>query len=151
MTRALIVVGTALALLIGGLVVAVVLTRSHDKIQVDNVLSEDFTRDVQLAGADGAQVDVRELAPFAWSHALVVAPGTSHAALEQRLGYAWDGLQGLEQGRAMVVLLDGAGKVVRFFEYRGDGQFEGFDTPIADVPRARAIFRAKDLVIRPEK
>ena len=148
MTRALIAVGTALALLVGGLVLAVVLTSGKDKIQVDNALSEDFTREVQLG--QGATVDLRELAPFGWTRALVVAPGTSHATLEQRLGYKWEGLQGLEAGRAMVILLDSGGKVVRFFEYRGDGRFEGFATPIADVPRDRAVFRVSDLVIKPK-
>jgi hypothetical protein len=150
MTRALIAVGAALALLVGGLVLVVVLTSGKDKIQVDNALSEDFTREVQLSQGPGATVDLRELAPFDWTRALVVAPGTSHATLEQRLGYRWEGLQGLEAGRAMVILLDSSGKVVRFFEYRGAGRFEGFATPIADVPRDRAVFRVSDLVIKPK-
>src|SRR3954452_24373293 len=145
MTRALIAVGAALALLVGGLTLAVVLTREKDKIQVDNALSEDFTRDVQL----NDRVDLRELAPFEWTRALVVARGTSHDQLAGKLGYDWEGLQGLEAGREMVILLDAAGKVVRFFEYRGAGRFEGFETPIADVPRDRAAFRVSDLVISP--
>ena len=150
MARALTAVGAALALLVGGLALTVYLTRDEDNIQVDNALSEDFTRDVQLAEARQADVDLRELAPFDWSSALVVAPGTPRATISRRLGYEWLGRQGLETDAPIVILLDDRGQVVRFFEYRGQGHFQGFRTPIAQLPRDRAVFRVTDLVITPK-
>jgi hypothetical protein len=149
MTRALIAVGTALALLVGGLALVVYLTRDEDNIQVDNALSEDFTRDVQLSQARRADVDLRQLAPFAWSRALIVAPDTPHSVISRKLGYEWKGLRGLDTGGEIVILLDAGGQVARFFDYRGLGRFAGLPTPIAEIPRDRAIFRVSDLVIMP--
>lgn len=149
MTRALIAVGTALALLVGGLALVVYLTRDEDNIQVDNALSEDFTRDVQLSQARRADVDLRRLAPFEWDRALVVAPDTPHAVISRRLGYEWKGLQGFETGGEIVILLKRDGQVKRFFDYRGLGRFAGLRTPIAEIPRDRAVFKVTDLVITP--
>ena len=64
MARALTAVFAALALMVGGLGLAVYLTRDEDNIQVDNVLSEDFTRAIALSEGKGADVDLRRLAPF---------------------------------------------------------------------------------------
>jgi hypothetical protein len=149
MGRALIAVGTALALLVGGLGLAVFLTRDEDNIASDNVLSEEFTRDIQLAEAREADVDLRELAPFEWDRALVVAPGTPAAAISQRLGYEWTGTRNLDNGE-IVILLRADGSTARFFDYRGLGEFRGLDEPIAELPRDRAVFRVSDLVITPK-
>ena len=62
MARALIAVGAALALLVGGLALAVFLTRDEDNIQVDNLLSERFTREVATASADGTDLVLEEIA-----------------------------------------------------------------------------------------
>jgi hypothetical protein len=148
MTRALIAVGTALAILVGGLSLAVVLGRDEDHIAADNALSEDFTRDVALAG--GSDVDLRALAPFAWTRVLVVAPGTPREAVSRRLGYKWTGTGGIEGVYPGLILLDERGQVARYFEYRGLGRFAGLDTPIAELPRDRAVFRVADLVITPK-
>ena len=147
MTRALIAGGTALALCVGGLALVVYLNRDEDNIQVDNALSEDFTRDVQLSEAEREDVDLRKLAPYAWSRALIVAPGTPGADISRKLGYEWKGLKGFETGGETVILLDAHGNVVKFFDYRGLGHFEGFAAPIDEIPRDRAIFRVTDLVI----
>jgi hypothetical protein len=149
MTRALIAVGTALALLVGGLALVVYLTRDEDNLQVDNALSEDFTRDVQLSEARRADVDLRRLAPFEWTRALVVAPDTPRSVISRKLGYEWKGLQGFETGGEIVILLRADGQVARFFDYRGLGHFAGLPTPIAVIPRDHAIFRVTDLVITP--
>ena len=149
MTKALIAVGTALALFVGGLSLVIYLNRDEDNIQVDNALSEDFTREVQLSQARRADVDLRQLAPFAWSRALVVSPGTTHAVISRRLGYDWKGLQGFETGGEIVILLRADGQVARFFDYRGLGRFAGLRTPIAEIPREKAVFRVSDLVITP--
>ena len=149
MTRALIAVGAALALLVGGLALAVYVTRDEDNVQVDNLLSENFTREVASASADGTDLDLRRIAPFDWARLLVVAPGTPDAEISERLGYEWTGTLGFETGEKLI-LLDGEGKVERFFDYRGEGAFTGLPTPIAELARDEAVFRVRRLQITPK-
>jgi hypothetical protein len=113
------------------------------------VLSENFTRAVALSEGKDANVDLRRLAPFDWDRVLIVEPGTSRAAISRRLGYEWTGTLGFETGDKLI-LLKGR-KVERFFDYRGNGRFAGVDRPFAELPRAKAVFRVRDLVITPEE
>jgi hypothetical protein len=147
MARALTAVGAALALLLAGLALAVYLSRDEDNIQVSNVLSEDFTRAVALSEAARAPVDLRELTPDDWDTVLIVAPRTPRDAISERLGREWTGNVGIETGE-LLILRRGA-EVVRFFDYRGEGRFAGIDTPFAELPRERAVFRVRGLVITP--
>ncbi len=147
MARALTAVGAALVLLLLGLGLAVYLTRDEDTIQVSNVLAEDFSREVALAERRGADVDLRALTPDDWDELLIVARGTPRAAISERLGSEWTGLAGVAGGELLILLR--RGEVVRFFDYRGEGRFEGIDTPFATLPRERAVFRVRDLVITP--
>jgi hypothetical protein len=146
MARALTAVGLALALLIGGLGLAVFLSRDEDNIQVDNLLSERFTREVAVAR--GGEVDLARVAPFKWSRVLIVARGTPRAEISKRLGYEWTGTLGFEVGEKLI-LLDDKGKVARFFDYRGEGAFAGIDRPFQELTREQAVFRVRDLVITP--
>jgi hypothetical protein len=148
MGRALIAVGAALALLIGGLALTVYLTRDEDNIQADNLLAERFTREVALSESADRPVDLREVAPFEWDRVLIVERGTPREAISRRLGYEWTGTLGFETGE-LLILLDERGEVVRFFDYRGEGRFAGIDTPFATLPRDRAVFRVRGLVITP--
>ena len=149
MARALTVVGTALALLVLGLGLAVYLTRDEDNIQVDNLLAERFTREVALAEANGRDVDLRELAPFDWDRVLIAARDAPREAISRRLGYEWTGTLGFQTGE-LLILLDARGRVVRFFDYRGEGRFAGIDTPFAELARDGAVFRVRGLVITPK-
>jgi hypothetical protein len=151
MGRVLALVSGALAVLIVALGAAVYFTRDEDNLQADNLLAERFTKQVNLAedpqeGLNG-RVDLRVVAPFAWDRVLVVAQGTSRAAISRRLGYAWTGIDGVDAGDLLLFLR--GPKVVRFADYRGNGRFAGFPRPFAVVPRARAVFHARALVIRP--
>ncbi len=148
MARALIAVGAALALLVGGLALAVFVTRDEDNVQVDNLLSERFTRDVALAR--GGEVDLARVAPFKWSRLLIVARGTPRSEISKRLGYEWTGTLGFETGEKLI-LLDRDGKVARFFDYRGEGKFAGIQTPIAELARDEAVFRVRRLQITPKE
>jgi hypothetical protein len=148
MARALIAVGAALALLVGGLGLAVYLTRDEDNIQVDSLLSERFTRDVALSADRGGVVDLRDVAPFAWDTVLIVEPDTPRDVISRRLGYEWTGTLGFETGDLLILLR--RGKVARFFDYRGEGAFAGVRRPIEALPRDRAVFRVRDLVITPK-
>jgi hypothetical protein len=147
MARALIAVGGALVLGVAILVLVIVLTRDEGTIAIDNLLSENFTRAVALSEGRGDPVDLRELAPFAWQRVLVVAPGTPRETIAERLGGEWTGQVGFEAGE-LLILATGP-RVVRFFDYRGEGRFEGFERPIAELPRERAVFDVRDLEIMP--
>jgi len=150
MTRALIAVGAALALLVGGLALAVFLTRDEDNIQVDNLLSERFTREVAAASANGTDLDLAAVAPFPWAKVLIVQRGTLDAAISRKLGQEWTGVLGFETGEKLI-LLDAGGDVERFFDYRGEGRFTGLETPIAELARGEAVFRVRRLEITPKE
>jgi len=149
MGRALTAVGAALALLIGGLALAVYLSRDEDNIQVDNLLSESFTREVALSEANRTDVDLRAVAPFDWERVLIVARGTPREAISRRLGFEWTGTLGFETGEQLI-LRDAQGRVVRFFDYRGEGRFGGIETPFEEIARDRSVFRVRALVITPK-
>jgi hypothetical protein len=147
-TRALIAVGVALVLCIGGLGAAVYFTRDEDYIAVDNLLAEKITKAIGTAQARGADVDLGREAPFAWDHVLIVARGIEPAQISRRLGYRWKGRIGFLNGELLIFLK--AGQVVRFADYRGEGRFAGFPYPFAELPRASAVLRVHDLVITPQ-
>ena len=150
MARALIAVGAALALFVAGLALAVFVTRDEDNIQVDNLLSENFTREVATASANGTDLDLAQIAPFDWARVLMVRRGTSDAEISRALGYEWTGVLGFETGEKLI-LLDGEGKVARFFDYRGEGRFSGIATPIAELAREDAVFQVRNLEITPKE
>jgi hypothetical protein len=148
MARALTAVGIALVLLIGGLALAVFLTRDEDYIQVDNLLAERLTRAIAVAESEtGGTIELAREAPFAWDRVLIVARGTSPAQITARLGYDWKGRIGFQTGELLLFLR--GGRVVRFADYRGEGRFAGFPTPFAELPRGRAVLRVRRLVVTP--
>jgi hypothetical protein len=144
-TRALIAVGAALVLFIGGLGLAVFVTRDEDNVAVDTPLSEDLTRAIALR----ERVDLARYARFDWDEVLVVARGTPREAVSRRLGYEWTGDVGFQTGE-LLIFLDG-GRVARFADYRGLGRFEGFESPIDALARDEAVLRVRDLVVSPDR
>jgi hypothetical protein len=153
MGRVLALVAGALAVCIAGLLVAVYVSRDEDNLQSDNLLSEAFTRQVTIsqdpANGLGGVVRLADVAPFAWDRVLLVAPGTRRAAISRRLGRTWTGIDTIDGGEALIFLRGGG--VVRFADYRGNGRFAGFPAPFAELPRSRAVFVVRDLVIRPRR
>ena len=145
MTRALIAVGAALALMIGGLGLAVFVSRDEDDIGADSLLSENLTRAIGTTD----RVDLTQLAPFGWDEVLVVARGTPRETISRRLGYEWTGSGDLDLGEQFI-FLDG-GRVARFADYRGLARFEGFETPIDTLPREDAVLLVRDLVVSPDR
>jgi hypothetical protein len=147
-TKALIAVGIALVVLIGGLSLAVYLTRDENNLQDDNMLSENFTKAVALAQSDtGGKVVIADLTSFAWDRVLLVARDTPDSAISRRLGHPWTGVLGFRTGELLLFMMGSA--VVRFADYRGEGRFAGFPRPFAVLPRARAVLRVRNLVVRP--
>jgi hypothetical protein len=152
MGRVLALVAGALAVCIGALLLAVYLSRDENNVQSDNLLSEALTRQVTISqdpdnGLHGV-VRLTDVAPFAWDRVLLVAPGTRRAAISRRLGHPWTGIDTIDGGEGLIFLRGGS--VVRFADYRGNGRFAGFPRPFAELPRARARFVVRDLVIRPK-
>jgi hypothetical protein len=140
-------VGVALALLIGGLGLAIYLTRDEDYLAVDNLLAERITRAIGTAQQRGEDVVLAREAPFAWDRVLLVARGVGPGQISRRLGYPWKGRIGFQTGELLLFMRGRA--VVRFADYRGEGRFEGFPAPFASIPRDRAVWRVRDLVVRP--
>jgi len=151
MGRVLGLVAAALVLLIGGLLLAVYLTRDEDNIQVDNVLSENISKAIAQSedpdvGTDG-RVDLRRVADFDWDSVLVVAPGVSRARISKALGREWTGVAGLDQGELLIFRR--GDDIARFANYRGTGHFEGFE-PLQEIPRDDAVFEVRSMVVRPD-
>lgn len=147
MTRALIAVGAGLVLCFAILGLTVYLTRTEDRIAVDNLLAERLSQAIGTAEEDAdGRVDLARVARFRWSEVLLVEAGTSREAISEELGYEWKG--DVNFGVVPVLVFLGAdGQVERFADYRGEGVFQGFDVPFARIPRADALLRIENLVI----
>ena len=141
------VVAGGLALCIALLLLAVFVTRDEDNIQADNLLAENFTKAVTLAPQNDGTVALPELARFEWDRVLVVQPGTSRAAISERLGHEWTGIDTVDGGDLFLFIKDA--KVVRFADYRGSNTFAGFDRPFDEFAREDATFSVRDRVVRP--
>jgi hypothetical protein len=146
-TRALTAVGIALVMLIGGLALAVYVTRDEDNLQVDNMLAENLTKAVALAEGLHQDVDLSTQARFEWDHVLLVTRTATRRQISRRLGYAWTGVVGFRTGELFLFMR--GPRVVRFADYRGAARFAGFRLPFDDLPRARAVLRVRHLVVRP--
>lgn len=151
MGRVLGLVAAGLALCIAALILVVVLTRDPNRPQSDILVSENLTKAVTTTqdpenGTHGI-VRLADVAPFDWDRVLLIAPGTPRRAISRRLGREWTGIDTIDGGEALIFLHDG--DVVRFADYRGNGRFAGFPQPFAELPRSRAVFVVRDLVIRP--
>ena len=149
MGRALIAVSLALVLCITGFGLVIYLTRTEDRIAVDNLLAENLTRAIQLAEdeTDG-EVDLTLVADFPWDRVLVVAPGTARSAVSAELGSPYKG--DLPFGSLGQVFVFARGSALaRIADYRGRGTFTGFERPLDVLPRARAVLRVRALVVSP--
>jgi hypothetical protein len=151
MGRVLGLVAAGLVLCMAVLVAVVVLSRDKARPQSDILVSENFTKAVTTSqdpeNDTHGVVRLADIAPFAWDHVLLVAPKTPRAAISRRLGHEWTGIDTVDGGDLLIFLRDG--EVVRFADYRGYGRFAGLPRPFAELPRSRAVFVVRDLVIRP--
>jgi hypothetical protein len=80
---------------------------------------------------------------------LIVAVGTPREEISRRIGYRWNGVSGFQSGD--LLLFERGGRVVRFADYRGEGRFGGIPRPFAELPRRRAVFVVRNLVMRPAR
>ena len=144
MGRALIAVGALLVLAFGVLAAVVVVTREEDRVAVDDLLALELTRAI----GEGGEVDLRTLATGDWDRVLVAAPGAPRTALSDALGSDFKGDLPFGSTGPLLVFARGA-ELVRFADYRGRAAFEGFERPVAVLPRERALLRVDGGVVRP--
>ena len=143
MGRALIAIGALLGLAFAILAVVVFATRSEDRVAVDDLLALELTR--AIGSSD--RVDLRALAGSGWDRVLIVAPGTSRAAISRALGSEFKGDLPFGSSGELLVFADGD-VLVRFADYRGRATFSGFERPIAELPRERAVLRVHAARVR---
>lgn len=148
MTKALLAVGALLAVAFAIFGLVVFLTRTEDRVAVDNLLAESLTRAIQLAEEGDGVVDLRRVAEFEWDRVLIVAPGTPRAAVSAALGTEYKG--DLPFGSLGQLLVFASGnRLARFADYRGRGTFTGFERPLEVLARERAVLRVRNLVVSP--
>ncbi|MBA2515102.1 MAG: hypothetical protein H0V26_12390 [Solirubrobacterales bacterium] len=148
MGRALTAVALALVFCFAGLGLLVYLTRSEDRIAVDNLLAENLSRAIGTAeDQGGGRVDLASVARFKWDELVLVAPDTPRGSISRELGFEWKGDVNFGSS-ALFIFLEG-GQVARFADYRGEGVFEGFERPFDRLERDAAGVRVRNLTISP--
>ena len=113
-------------------------------------VQQDTDRSLLYAIGEREEVDLRALARFGWDRVLVVAPGTSRAAVSRELGSEFKGDLPFGSTGQLLVFADGAA-LARFADYRGRATFDGFARPIDVLPRADAVLRVRDGVVSPKR
>jgi hypothetical protein len=149
MTRALVAVGALLAVAFLILAVAVFTTRDEDRITADNLLAENLTRAIQVSEEEGdGEVDLRAVATFPWDRVLVLAPGAPRDDVSAALGSDYNGTLPFGSRGQVFVFVRG-NTVARIADYRGRGTFTGFERPLDELPRDRAVLAVNNLVVSP--
>lgn len=149
MGKALIAVGTFLALCFAAFGGVVYFTRDEDTFAVDAQLSERLSKAVAEAEQRGEDVDLRNLADFDFDRVLIYEPGTPRAAVSRALGFEFKGELRYTAESSEIFVFTNRGKFVRFADYRGRGRFAGLRRPFASLSADDARFRVRDLVARP--
>jgi hypothetical protein len=150
MGRALTAVGVLLALFLLGFGLLVFLTRTEDGVAIDNLLSENLTKEIQLAEGRGEPViDFAEQTDFAWDRLCITPASTPKETIDAELGFEFKGDTHLLNG--VLLIFADRGELARFADYRGEGRFEGIEEPVACFDRERAAFRIRDLVLTPSR
>src|SRR3954471_17943032 len=91
MGKALLAVGTFLAvcmLVFGG---AVYFTRREDRIAVDAILAESLGKAITTASQQRTPLDLRDVTPFDWDRVYVYPVGTPRATVSRALGFDFKG------------------------------------------------------------
>jgi hypothetical protein len=147
--KALIAVGTFLALcfvVFGGVVY---FTRHEDTFAVDSSLSERISRAIGEAPQRGQDVDLRSLTGFDFDKVLVFAPGERRAAVSAQLGFDFKGELRYTAESSEIFVFTNNGRFVRFADYRGPLRFAGLRKPFDYLPAGDAVFSVRNGVAAP--
>lgn len=150
MGKALIAVGTFLALCFTTFAGVVYFTRDEDRFAVDAQLSERISRAVTEAEQRNETVDLRALTGFDFDRVLIYDPDTPRAEVSRALGFEFRGDLRYTAESSEIFVFTNRGKFVRFADYRGRGRFEGLDQPFASLTADDAVFEVRDGVARPD-
>lgn len=129
--------------------VAVYVTREEEQVAVDQILAEELSRQITLAtGGDPVEFDV--VTDFAWDELVIVAPDTPFSAIDEELGFEFEGDLPYDAESQELFLFLRDGKLVRFADYRGTLSFTGIDRPFARFTPSDAVFRVGGGRISPD-
>jgi hypothetical protein len=145
MGKALIAVGTVLAvcfLIFGGVIY---FTRDEDTYAVDSALSEKLSKAV----SEERIVDLRNLVDFDFDQVLIFAPDTPRADVSAELGFEFKGELRYTAESSELFVFTNNGHFVRFADYRGRGRFEGLEQPFATLTANDAVFHVEGGIARP--
>ncbi len=149
MGKALLAVGSFLAicfLVFGGVVY---FTRREDRIAVDSQLAESISKAFVEAEQRHQPLDLRTVTPFDWDRVLIYKPGTPRAAISKQLGFPFRGDLPYTAESSEVFVFTNRGAFVRFADYRGRGTFTGLQRPFDSLSANDAVFDIRDAVARP--
>lgn len=149
MGRALIAVGSFLALCFVVFGSVVYFTRDEDTIAVDALLSERISREVVSAEQRGEPLDLRAVVDFDFDRVLIFRPGTSTEDISAELGFEFPGELRYTAESSEIFVFTNRGAFVRFADYRGRGRFEGLERPFDHLSANEAVFDVEDGVARP--
>lgn len=144
MGKALLAVGSFLAvcfLVFGGVVY---LTRKEDTIAVDAQLSEAITKGFVEAAQRHEPLDLRTLTPFDWDRVLIYEPGRPRAEISRALGFPFKGDLPYTAESSEVFVFTNRGAFVRFADYRGRGRFAGLRRPFTSLTANDAVWDVRD-------
>lgn len=150
MGKALLGVGTFLALcfvIFGGIVY---FTRDEDAFAVDNLLAERIAKEVVTADQEDTPVDFRLVTDFDWDRVLIADIGTPKAEISKALGFAFKGELEYTAESSELFIFTNRGEFVRFADYRGRRPFIGIQHPMQFFTANDAIFRVRDGKVFPE-
>jgi hypothetical protein len=149
MGKALIAVGSLLAvffIVFGGVVYV---TRDEDTYAVDAALSEGISKAVAEAEENDENVDLRNLADFDFDEVVIFDPSLSRDAISDELGFEFKGELRYRAETTEIFVFLNHGQFVRFADYRGRGRFDGLDEPFAHLSANDAVFRISNGVATP--
>lgn len=147
MGKALIAVGTVLAIfmtIFGGVVY---LTRDEDTYAVDSALAERLSKAVTSAAQTGDPVDLRVVAGFDFDEVLIFPPETPRAQVSKQLGFAFKGELRYTAESSEFLVFTNNRRFVRFADFRGRAVFKGLSTPFQSLTANDAVFKVKDGVV----
>jgi hypothetical protein len=149
MGRALTAVGALLVLCFLGFGLVIYANREPDRVAIDNLLAENLTRAVALAQGRGEDVSLAELTDFPWDRVYIVRVGTPVSRIDRALGFDFNGDFNYTAESSELLIFVRHDKLARFADYRARGRWVGLPRPIAVLTPDQAMFRVRDLVVRP--
>ena len=147
--KALIAVGTFLALCFAVFGGVVYFMRDENTYAVDALLSEKISRSVTEAEQRREPLDLRIVAGFDFDRVLVFEPGAKREDISAQLGFEFTGELRYTVESSEMFVFTNRGQFVRFADYRGPLEFQGLERPFDYLEANEAVFEVRDGIVRP--